>query len=68
MLQTTYNGTGQPEPGETWTGFALTFSGESCSAELLAYGQDGVLGQGPAPGYNGSRVPLQGVTPTIASS
>ena len=66
--QTQYNGTGQPAPGETWTGFGLTFSGDSCSSDLLAYGQQGLLGQGPAPTYTGSSTVLQGVTPSASSA
>ena len=66
--QTAYNGTGQPAPGETWTGFSLQFTGATCPADLLSYGQQGVLGAGPAAAYNGPSVAISGVTPNVSSS
>lgn len=53
FLQLEWDGKEQPEAGESWSGYSLTFTGDSCSSELLSYGQNGEFGVGPAPLYTG---------------
>ena len=61
VLQTTYNGTGQPAPGEVWSSYGLSFTGTNCSSNLTSYGSSGV-GIGPAPVFNGAVANVTGVS------
>ena len=65
----TWDGYGQPGPDESWSGYALTFSGnDTCAPDLLGYGAGGEYGRGPAPEYDGPSANLTGVAPVLASS
>ena len=64
-LQTSYNGTGQPSPGQVWSQYDLKFTGADCSSNLTRYGG---LGVGPVPKYTGSIATVTGVSPSNAGS
>lgn len=67
VRSTSYNGTGQPESGEVWSSYGLTFTGANCSSNLTSYGRRGI-GVGPAPKYNGTIATVTGVSPTNTSA